>query len=90
MKESAKSWVIDQSTLSEAAKMQQKIFEILNKLTLDNYEDLREDLIRFLKDQNYSKYMAEFIVDKAINEKMYTHLFCNLIKYLSDQSNKLA
>lgn len=64
--------------------MKQKIFETLNKLTLDNYDDLKHDLIDYLKDEAQSKYMAEFIVEKAINEKMYTHLFCNLIKFLSD------
>lgn len=64
--------------------MRQKIFEILNKLTLDNYDELKSDLVNYLKESEESKYMAEFIVDKAINEKMYTHLFTNLIKYLTD------
>ena len=69
--------------------MRQKIFEILNKLTLDNYDELKSDLVNYLKDSEQSKYMAEFIVDKAINEKMYTHLFTNLIKYLTDQQDKI-
>ena len=84
MKENARNWTIDQSTLSEEAKMKQKIFETLNKLTLDNYDDLKHDLVDYLKDEAQSKYIAEFIVEKAINEKMYTHLFCNLIKFLSE------
>lgn len=69
--------------------MRQKIFEILNKLTLDNYDELKSDLVNYLKESEESKYMAEFIVDKAINEKMYTHLFTNLIKYLTDQQDKI-
>lgn len=69
--------------------MRQKIFEILNKLTLDNYDELKSDLVNYLKESEQSKYMAEFIVDKAINEKMYTHLFTNLIKYLTDQQDKI-
>lgn len=50
MKENARNWTVDESTLSEETKMKQKIFETLNKLTLDNYDDLKHDLIYYLQD----------------------------------------
>ena len=37
MKEGAKKWTIDESKLTEEQLMHQKIFDSLNKLTMDNY-----------------------------------------------------
>ena len=88
MKENAKSWVIDESKLTEEQKMQQDIFDILNKLTMDNYEEFRTDLVHYLSDYNQSKYMSDCIINKALNEKIYTQLFCNLIKFLVDKNVK--
>lgn len=89
MKENAKTWTIDESKLSEEQKMQQKIFDTLNKLTMDNYEEFRPDLVCYLSDFRSSKYMGDCIVNKALNEKMYTHLFCNIIKFLIDKNVKI-
>ena len=45
MKENAKTWTIDQSKLTDEQKMHQNIFDSLNKLTMDNYDELRDDLL---------------------------------------------
>lgn len=65
--------------------MQQDIFNTLNKLTMDNYEDFIPDLVQYLSDYNQSKYMSECIINKTLSEKLYINLYCNLIKFLSEK-----
>ena len=64
--------------------IKKKLRELLNKLTKDNYEFLKEEILEIIKDkiENQEKFLDIFFI-KAIKEKAYAELYAKLCKYLN-------
>ena len=73
--------------------IKKELRELLNKLTKDNYEFLKDKILEIIKDkiENQEKFL-DIIFIKAIKEKSYSELYANLCKYLNkklpQKSNK--
>ena len=73
--------------------IKKQLRELLNKLTKDNYEFLKDTILEIIKDkiENQEKFL-DIIFIKAIKEKSYSELYANLCKYLNkklpQKSNK--
>jgi len=64
--------------------IKKKSRELLNKLTKDNYEFLKDEILEIIKDkiENQEKFLDVFFI-KAIKEKAYVELYAKLCKYLN-------
>ena len=73
--------------------IKKELRELLNKLTKDNYEFLKDKILEIIKDkiENQEKFL-DIIFIKAIKEKSFSELYANLCKYLNkklpQKSNK--
>ncbi len=73
--------------------IKKELRELLNKLTKDNYEFLKDTILEIIKDkiENQEKFL-DIIFIKAIKEKSFSELYANLCKYLNkklpQKSNK--
>ena len=68
----------------EKDAIKKELRAILNRLTKDNYELLKDEILEIIKDkiENQEKFLDIFFI-KAIKEKSYSEIYAKLCKYLN-------
>jgi hypothetical protein len=80
-------WKPNSVIVSEEEKIKKNTFNILNKLTLDNFEKLQQSLIKILQNTNTNmiKFFIQQMITKCINEKTYNSLYVDLYISLKNE-----
>lgn len=71
--------MIDQQELSGINKTRSEIFLVMNQLTMDSYDTLKDWLIKHLENFESCQLLIQLLIEKALNEKLFTLLYCKLI-----------
>jgi hypothetical protein len=90
LKESTGTWQIDQQELTPFELIRQEIFLVMNQMTLDNYDQLKDKFVKHLDKLESCSLLVQLLVEKILNEKLFSALYCKLIQYLNDKKVKIV
>jgi hypothetical protein len=90
LKESTGNWQVDQKELSEIDLIRQDIFLVMNQMTLDSYDELKEKFVKHLDKLESCTLLVQLLVEKVLNEKLFSALYCKLIQFLNDKKVKIT
>lgn len=85
LKESTGDWIVEQKDLKEIDLVRQEIYKVMNQMTEDNFNSLKDKLVKHLGQQESAELLVQLLIEKALNEKLFTVLYCRLIQYLNEK-----
>lgn len=84
IKEKAGEWIYGKKGDDDEKKKKKEIQFLLNKITMDNFDKLSEQIMTFAKEQSLSETIVNNLVEKAWKEPRYTKCYTQLVKKLAN------
>ena len=75
----AEHFVNDIHKKNNSNKVKSDILAMLNTLTVDNYENVKESIYTYIKDnEDFQSIFVNVVINKAISEKFYVGLYAKM------------
>lgn len=82
IKEKADHWIANKLDDDEVTKQKKEIQALLNKITMDNFEKISEEIMVHAGSENMGDFLVDSMVEKAWKEPRYTKCYTLLVKKL--------